>query len=78
MNFGLFAVWFGSWQYGALYNVFNSPSHVMEEEYKIVYDAFDKGLGIRPIARKYGVSPNSAVEENQRWPRPARMGISPL
>ncbi len=23
----------------------------------IVYDAFDKGLGIRPIDRKYGVSP---------------------
>ncbi len=28
-----------------------------KKKLEIVYDAFDKGLGIRPIARKYGVSP---------------------
>ncbi len=28
-----------------------------KKKLEIVYDAFDKGLGIRPIARKYGDSP---------------------
>ncbi len=28
-----------------------------KKKLEIVYDAYDKGLGIRPIARKYGVSP---------------------
>ncbi len=28
-----------------------------KKKLEIVYDAFDNGLGIRPIARKYGVSP---------------------
>ncbi len=27
-----------------------------KKKLEILYDAFDKGLGIRPIARKYGVS----------------------
>ncbi len=28
-----------------------------KKKLEIVYDVFDKGLGIRPIAHKYGVSP---------------------
>ncbi len=36
-----------------------------KKKLEIAYDAFDKGLGLRPIARKFAI-PNSAVEENQR------------
>ncbi len=38
-----------------------------KKKLEIVYDAFDKGLGIRPIAHIRGFAiPNSVVEENQR------------
>ncbi len=51
-----------------------------KKKLEIVYDAFDKGLGIRPIARKYGVSSYQSrmFKKTLRWTRPAGIGISPL